>query len=197
MQGLQLLRDCLFQPFKILFCLFAAVDLEWKFRQLCCLLCLFVFQFVIVRLQLLEREWQFLVSAAIKIMFPIICSVQRGKWAASWQNQPSECAPSKESDQPGHLPSLIRVFAVRIRKLGPLATGPMLRLIWVFAGRTLILLVLSWSGSNGLPTETGKVVFEPHRDKTKKFTVRLAKTQDQSEHPPSLIKVFTVRSMDS
>ena len=26
------------------------------------------------------------------------------------------CAPSEDSDQPGHLPSLIRVFAVRMKK---------------------------------------------------------------------------------
>ena len=37
-------------------------------------------------------------------------------WAASWQNQQSECAPSKDSSQPGHPPSLIRVFAVRMKK---------------------------------------------------------------------------------
>ena len=36
------------------------------------------------------------------------------KWAASWQNQ--QCAPSEDSDQPGHPPSLIRVFAVRMKK---------------------------------------------------------------------------------
>ena len=35
-------------------------------------------------------------------------------WAASWQNQQCGCAPSKDSDQPGHPPSLIRVFAVRL-----------------------------------------------------------------------------------
>ena len=34
-------------------------------------------------------------------------------WAATWQNQQNECAPSEHSDQPGHPPSLIRVFAVR------------------------------------------------------------------------------------
>ena len=34
-------------------------------------------------------------------------------WAASWQNQQNGCAPSEDSDQPGHPPSLIRVFAVR------------------------------------------------------------------------------------
>ena len=34
-------------------------------------------------------------------------------WATTWQNQQNECTPSKDSDQPGHPPSLIRVFAVR------------------------------------------------------------------------------------
>ena len=33
-------------------------------------------------------------------------------WATSWQNQQNDCAPSEDSDQPGHPPSLIRVFAV-------------------------------------------------------------------------------------
>ena len=38
------------------------------------------------------------------------------KWAATWQNQQSDCAPSEDSDQPGHPPSLLRVFAVRLKK---------------------------------------------------------------------------------
>ena len=38
------------------------------------------------------------------------------KWAATWQNQQNGCAPSEESDQSGHPPSLIRVFAVRMKK---------------------------------------------------------------------------------
>ena len=57
------------------------------------------------------------------------------------------CAPSEDADQPGHPPSLIRVFAVRsmgnwgpnvssCRQRRPHQTGRMLRLIWVFAGRT-------------------------------------------------------------
>ena len=37
-------------------------------------------------------------------------------WAATRQNQQSDCAPSEDSDQPGHPPSLIRVFAVRMKK---------------------------------------------------------------------------------
>ena len=67
------------------------------------------------------------------------------KWAASWPNQQNDLAPSKDSDQPGHSPSLIKVFAVRMKKAWvlsyPLMRMP--RLIWVFAGRTVILLVLS------------------------------------------------------
>ena len=80
------------------------------------------------------------------------------KWATTWQNQQNECAPSDDWNQPGHLPNLIRVFAVRMKKLGSLAThrahsedtvqtGWMPRLIWVFAGRTIILLVLSCRSS--------------------------------------------------
>ena len=37
-------------------------------------------------------------------------------WAASWQNQQSRYAPSEDSDQPGHRPSLISVFTVRMKK---------------------------------------------------------------------------------
>ena len=40
----------------------------------------------------------------------------KDNWAASWQNIQNECAPSEDSDQPGHPPSLIRVFAVRMKK---------------------------------------------------------------------------------
>ena len=34
-------------------------------------------------------------------------------WATSRQNQQNDCAPSKDSDNPGHPHSQIRVFAVR------------------------------------------------------------------------------------
>ena len=80
-------------------------------------------------------------------------------WAAAQQNQQMTCAPGKDTDQPGHLPSLIRVFAVH--SMG--SSGPSFlhadsedfdqieevpRLIWVFTGRTghfvgFILLRLS------------------------------------------------------
>ena len=90
-------------------------------------------------------------------------------WAATWQNQQNDCAPSEDSDQPGHPPSLIRDFAVRMKKAWvrsyPLSaqrrlrsdwafhsedsdqTGRMPILIWVFAGRTVTLMVMSCRGS--------------------------------------------------
>ena len=37
-------------------------------------------------------------------------------WAVTWQNQQCGCVPSEDSDQPGYPPSLIRVFAVRMKK---------------------------------------------------------------------------------
>ena len=65
------------------------------------------------------------------------------------------CVPSEDSNQPRHLPSLIRFFAVRMEKAWVLSyplshsegsdqTGQ----IWVFSERTGILMVLSWGGSN-------------------------------------------------
>ena len=41
---------------------------------------------------------------------------QTAKLAAAWQNRQNDCAPSKDSDQPWHQLSLIRVFAVRAKK---------------------------------------------------------------------------------
>ena len=38
------------------------------------------------------------------------------KWATTWQNQQCGCAPSEDSDHPGHPPSLIRVFTVCMKK---------------------------------------------------------------------------------
>ena len=61
------------------------------------------------------------------------------------------CAPSEDSDQPGHPPSLIRVFTVRIKKLGSLATHwahskDPLSVIWAFAGHTchFVGFVMGW-----------------------------------------------------
>ena len=87
------------------------------------------------------------------------------RWAATWQNQQSVCAPSEDSDQPRHPSRLIRVFAVRMKKDWVLSyplsanedsdqTGRMPRLIWDFARRTLTLLVLTCRGSDQVLTLT-------------------------------------------
>ena len=64
-------------------------------------------------------------------------------WAASWQNQQCGCAPSKDSDQPGHPPSLIRVFAVRMNHAWvlsyPLSAQPRLWSDWADAQADLSL----------------------------------------------------------
>ena len=68
------------------------------------------------------------------------------------------CASSEDSDQPRHPPSLIRVFCVRMKKAWvlsyPLSAQRMPRLIWVFAGRTVILFVLSWGVLNSYQDTT-------------------------------------------
>ena len=54
-------------------------------------------------------------------------------YGTTWQNQQNECAPSKDSDQPGHPPSLIRVFTVSMKKAWVLSypLSAQRKLIWV------------------------------------------------------------------
>ena len=79
----------------------------------------------------------------------------RVKWATSWQNQQNGmCAQqrlrsawaSAQSDQSLHCPHEERSHWAHSKDSDQ--TGQMPRLIWVFAGHTVILLVLSWGGSN-------------------------------------------------
>ena len=93
-------------------------------------------------------------------------------WAASWQNQQNDlCAQqrlrsawaSAQSDQSLRCP--------HEESLGSLAThwahhedsdqtGKIPRLIWVFAGCTVILLVLSWGGSFFKVSLTAQIIDE-------------------------------------
>ena len=73
------------------------------------------------------------------------------------QNQQNGCASSKDSDQPGHPPSLTSVYTVRMKKACVLSypLSPQRRLIrlggcpgWSESSLgAVILLVLSWGGS--------------------------------------------------
>ena len=80
--------------------------------------------FVVVFFFSLERKYQSTISNTLTRIWkqPITVGLNRAFrglkqithiWAASWQNQQCDFAPSEDSDQPGHPPSLIRVFAVR------------------------------------------------------------------------------------
>ena len=61
----------------------------------------------------------------------------------TWQNQQNECVPNEDSDQPGHPPNLIRVFAVRMKKAWvlsyPLNAQQRLWLDWMDAQADLSL----------------------------------------------------------
>ena len=92
----------------------------------------------------------------------------RGIWAATWQNQQNKGAPSEDSDQPGHPPSLFRVFAVRMQKICVLSypisaqrslwldwadAQPDLNLRWAhthFVGFDMSWLISSWAFPSSL-----------------------------------------------
>ena len=90
-----------------------------------------------------------------------VCAQQRlrSAWASvTWQNQQNECVPTKTQISLGICLVWSESPLSAWRKLGSLAThwvhskdsdqtGQMPRLIWVFAGQALILLVLSFRGS--------------------------------------------------
>ena len=63
----------------------------------------------------LDWKMHFETTSAISIEAKRIMVVNT-IWAATWQNQQNESAPREDSDMPGHPSSLIRVFAVRMKK---------------------------------------------------------------------------------
>ena len=87
-----------------------------------------------------------------RCVFSNSCSIQIKDTFAPRHDKTNKMtsAPFEDSDQPGHPPSQIRVFAVRsVGSLRPKVSTcgqRMPRMIWVCAGRTCNLLVLSWGG---------------------------------------------------
>ena len=99
----------------------------------------------------------YLTSLCINISRSVFIYKFIHKWATIWQNQQNAYAPSEDSDQLRPVWSMSSLCAQWAAKDPNLfhadsedsgQTGRMSRLIWVFAGRTAILLVLSCSGSN-------------------------------------------------
>ena len=130
------------------------------------------------------------------------------KWAATWQNEQSECAPSEDSDQPWHPPSLIRVFAVRMKKAWvlsyPLSVQRRLCSDWAdvqtdqrHRGAHFVCFVMSRLKMAFKRKVFTRIGYEPQHDKTNKMTCASSEGSDQSGHPPSLIRVFVVRSVGS
>ena len=120
------------------------------------------------------------------------------------------CAPSEDSDQPGHLPSLIRDFAVCMKKVLVLSypsSGQ--RRLWLDWADAQIDLSLRWSHMpfcwfcHVAAHLLDFVVwflwtsFEHVHNKTNKMTYVPSEDSDQSGHPPSLIRVFAVCFMGS
>ena len=98
------------------------------------------------------------------------------------------CAPSEDSDQTAHSRSLIRIFTAhfvsetRKRRLWSGSAG-LRRLIWVFVGRTCQKDFLA------LPLK-----FKLAYGKTNKMACAPSEDSDQPGYPPSLIRVFAVRT---
>ena len=109
-------------------------------------------------------------------------------WATSWQIQQNECAPSEDSDQPGHPPLCAQWVAkdpgfLHADSEDSDQTGRMPRLIWVFAGRTATLLVLSWGGSIKVPL----FQFISQFMKFCVFRLHAARMRRQLEYPPTQV----------
>ena len=103
----------------------------------CCYRCVSVF-------------WQFPNSEPCKSNRHLFVFYTNDKtWAATCQNQQSDCAASEDSDQPGHPPRLIRVFDVRMKKAWvlsyPLSAN---RILWSDWADAQADLSLRWSHSH-------------------------------------------------
>ena len=97
----------------------------------------------------------------------------KDNWAATWQNQQNGCASSKDSHQPGHPPSLIRVFVVRMKKAWvlsyPLSTQRRLWSDWVDAQADLSLC---WAHSHFVGFVMRRLIYEHQRPKSLRFILR-------------------------
>ena len=81
-------------------------------------------------------------------------------WAASWQNQQSDCASSEDSDQPGHPPILIRVFALHsMGSQGPKVSSCGQRRLWSDWADAQADLSLRWAHSHFVGFVMRRLIF--------------------------------------
>ena len=104
------------------------------------------------------RSTVFLMDPNSNYLTRIFAVCTQNIWAASWQNQQNGICTKGTQISLGICPVWSESSLSAWKKLGTLATqwahsedsdqnGRMPRLIWVFAGCTDIILVLSWGGS--------------------------------------------------
>ena len=105
------------------------------------------------------------------------------KWVAIWQNQQSDCAPSEDSDQPGHPPSLTRVFAVCMKKAWvlsyPLSAQRSLWSDWADAQADLSL---RWAHTHVVGFVMSWLKYVPLDKNRLLFSVTVAPTSSRSQH---------------
>ena len=110
-------------------------------------------------------------------------------------------APSEDSDQPGHLLSAWRNLGTIISHLAhgkdSDQTGKMPRLIWVFTGAQVILLVLSCCGSNALSCPVavqGHSCCPQHHwaEQSKSYKMKSTQQDYHPARPCTLIRVLAV-----
>ena len=83
-------------------------------------------------------------------------------WAATWQNQQGDCAPSEDSDQPGHPPSLIRDFAVRtVGSKGPKLSSFGQRRLWSDCADAQADLSLRWAHTHFVGFVVSRLISRP------------------------------------
>ena len=105
-------------------------------------------------------EWLVFFSKRWILTFIILILFISHIWAATWQNQENESAPSENSDQSGHPPSLIRVFAVRKKKAWVLSyplSAP--RRLWSDWAGAQTDLSLRWAHSHFVGFDMSRVIF--------------------------------------
>ena len=61
---------------------------------------------------IVPTRYFFYLKMYIKKSVTILGEAETGYMSRLMKNQQNDCAPSEDSDQPGHQPSLIRVFAM-------------------------------------------------------------------------------------
>ena len=113
------------------------------------------------------------------------------------------CAPSEDSDQPGHLPSLIRVFAVHMKKPWVLNyQSSAQRRLWsdwadAQADLSRHLAHTHFVGFVMSQPKWQITRNEPGHEKMCLMSYANNKGADQPVHPHSLISAFVVRCLDS